>query len=510
MSADLAADGMLVGQLALDQHKRIVLLPHAVTRACIGGDPFRIISCDRIALRRFSNGGITAVRCGHPACVHGHADAGGAAQAALTDKGPTFSINLILVKVNIVHCAVRVFVLRDDRRAGQGNVGVDIRIHTAAIAAAACRVFGDAAAGHGEAAVFHIHTAAVMAGTVSGDRAAGHGKAGSTGLHIHTAAVARGFVAADAAAVHGEAGVGAKMDAGAKFYRSVVIFVTADAAAVEHKIGFPSSVTIFDPHATAGILGRAVHTVRDSAFILAVAERKGHASVHANGTIIITILHVHADAIPVQAQYHAILGIPCAGSRHRAGQVVISLLHVIGQLRNTNPVSQGRSMLIAARVAADGVVCVLSAPLRGQRHLRHQRRAERLVPGHIQQGQLLLGQRFQRRLKGHKLLLDLLRVLCRHILRQRVDERLGHLYRVTLLTDLHNGVVADGVDALDISGVRRRACFLRQCCRWQHGKAESKCHEQTQYSFLHKHPPLEYQRMILCSTRRAGIVLLIL
>ena len=473
-----AADGMLVGQLALDQHQRIILLPHAVTRACIGGEPFRIISCDRIALRRFSNGGITAVRCGQPARVHGHADAGGAAQAALTDKGPTFSINLILVEVNIVHCAVRVFVLRDDRCAGQGNVGVDIRIHAAAIAAAACRVAADGAAGHGEAAVFHIHTAAVMAGTVSGDRAAGHGKAGSTGLHIHTAAVARSFVAADAAAVHGEAGVGAKMDARAKFYRSVVIFVTADAAAVEHKIGFPSSVTIFDPHAAAGIPGRTVHAVRDSAFILAVAERKGHASVHANGTIIITILHVHADAIPIQAQYHAILGIPRTGPRHRTGQVVISLLHVIGQLRNTNPVSQGRSMLIAARVAADGVVCVLSAPLCGQRHLRRQLLAERLVPRHVQRRQLLLRQRRQRLIEVGQLRRDLLGVIRRHLVRQGVDEGLRGPHRLRRPLALHGGVLTGGVDI-------RCACLLCQCRRGQHGKAERQRHEQTQYSFLH-------------------------
>ena len=132
-------------------------------------------------------------------------------------------------------------------------------------------------------------------------------------------------------------------------------------------------------------------------------------------------------------------------------------------------------MLIAARVAADGVVCVLSAPLCGQRHLRRQLLAERLVPRHVQRRQLLLRQRRQRLIEVGQLRRDLLGVIRRHLVRQGVDEGLRGPHRPLAL---HGGVLTGGVDV-------RRACLLRQCRRGQHGEAERQRHEQTQYSFLH-------------------------
>lgn len=130
---------------------------------------------------------------------------------------------------------------------------------------------------------------------------------------------------------------------------------------------------------------------------------------------------------------------------------------------------------VLMRRAADGVVCVLSAPLCGQRHLRRQLLAERLVPRHVQRRQLLLRQRRQRLIEVGQLRRDLLGVVCRHLVRQGVDEGLRGPHRPLAL---HGGVLTGGVDI-------RCACLLRQCRRGQHGKAERQRHEQTQYSFLH-------------------------
>ena len=145
------------------------------------------------------------------------------------------------------------------------------------------------------------------------------------------------------------------------------------------------------------------------------------------------------------------------------------------------------------RRAADGVVCVLSAPLRGQRHLRHQRRAKRLVARHIQRRQLLVVQLCQRLVNGDKLRLQLLRAVRRHFLRQRVDERLCSLHRLVLfllvlfllvLLALSAGVLADGIGPRGVG-----THHLRHRRRGQHGKAERKCHEQTQYPLFHVWPP---------------------
>ena len=133
---------------------------------------------------------------------------------------------------------------------------------------------------------------------------------------------------------------------------------------------------------------------------------------------------------------------------------------------------------VLMRRAADGMVCVLSAPLCGQRHLRHQRRAERLVPGRIQLCVLLLRQRRQRLIEVGQLRRDLLGVIRRHLVRQGVDEGLRGPHRLRRPLALHGGVLTGGVDI-------RCACLLCQCRRGQHGKAERQRHEQTQYSFLH-------------------------
>ena len=37
------------------------------------------------------------------------------------------------------------------------------------------------------------------------------------------------------------------------------------------------------------------------------------------------------------------------------------------------------------------------------------------------------------------------------------------------------GILTGGVSAVGICSVLHHACFLRQCCRWQHGEAEREC-----------------------------------
>ena len=216
------------------------------------------------------------------------------------------------------------------------------------------------------------------------------------------------------------------------------------------------------------------------------------------------------DVVTVQANiYFVNSDFPCFGQLYIRVQIVVpvranilQILFIIDgspylAIRMIIPIGTG------ALCAADGMCMLASLHC----HSPVQRRANILQTRHIQLGSLRLVQCRQGLVYRHQLCLEFVRVLRGHFLRQGVDESLRCLHRCILChsiaaADVFNGggglcgVLAGGFLAGggNISSVLAVLCllfrhctrFFRKCRHGHHGKAEYKCQNQTQYSFLHK------------------------
>ena len=509
-AALVAADGVLVGQTVIQPHL-IALLP--------GGIGFGFVAEDAVLgvaiARAMGDGDIAA---GGDRTGVGHADLGVLVQTALADHE-----GIAARQIDVVIRASRILIAVDGHAAGDGEPGVRIFIHIHAAAfgraVAADRtagqleciiikgcaaadaigslrlVVGDAAAPHGEGSAYCRYAAAISCRRVAADLAAVHRKAAAV-MRVHTAAaVVRYFfnmVIRDPAVVQDEfPSVHLHTGAVLSCAGGAAHTVAADLAAEHGKGGAAAGVTA--PHASAEHACR----VGDLAAAPTVAQRKLRTLINRDDALKarIAVLGGFRKAVPVEAEIELIARCHSQDLRplRIARKIDVGGL-CFGIIRDRvlavpcRPRHNGAFARMVADVgvrrAADGVG-MLPRLLRRQ---FGQRRAKRLVARHIQRRQLLAGQRFQRRLKGHKLRLQLLRADRRHFLRQRVDERLCSLHRLVLflfvLLALSAGVLADGIGPRGVG-----THHLRHRCRGQHGKAERKCHEQTQYPLFHVWPP---------------------
>ena len=512
--AGRAADGVLVGQTVIQPH--LIALPP-------GGIGFGFVAEDAVLgvaiARAMGDGDIAA---GGDRTGVGHADLGVRVQTVRADHegiaarqidvvirasripvagdvhaaGDSQGVGLVMV---IVHAAAFGRAVAGDRAAGQLEC-IIIKGCAAADAIGSLRlVVGDAAAPHGEGSAYCRYAAAISCRRVAADLAAVHGKA-AVAMRVHTAAAAVRYffntVIRDPAAVQDEFPVVHLHTGAVLSYVGGARMVAADLAAEHGKGGAAARVTA--PHAPAGHACR----VGDLAGLRfrAVAQRKLRALINRDDALKtrVAVLGGFREAVPVEAEIELIARCHSQDPRPLRiarkvdvgglcfGIIRDRVLAVPCRPRHIGALICGMVADIGVRRAADGVACVLSALLRGQRHLRHQRRAKRLVARHIQRRQLRLAQRRHRLVNGHELCLDVRRVLLRNLIRQCVQQLLDRGHCLICLLVLPIGILADGVGAAGICARR-----LRKCRRGQQGEAERQCHEQTQYSLFHVRPPSE-------------------
>ena len=363
-----------------------------------------------------------------------------------------------------------------DRGVGDRNIaGVKVDIDAAAVAGG-CRVAGDGAAVHGEAALLtHIHAAATAVRrtrSVIGNGSAMHGESWRVGLirradKEHTAAGAAAcFITGNLSTIHGKGRAGL---IGAALYTD--LHAAGDRAAVQFKF--------------AAVDG---HFALNPAAADAVGQRQRRAAADGDFAV---------DRLPVQAEVD-LAHRHSPAPRHRLRQIIAA--RSTGQGIGCRPCCAGvmGSMTVdrcTAVLTADTVVRMGSFLYR--RRLR-QRGADSLIARQVYLGQLLRSQCLQRCVDGSQLLRHRLRVLCRHLVRQGIDQLLYRRHcgirfavlrlaaavgiaavravrHAAIFAASQPGILTGGVSAVGICGVLHHACFLRQCCRWQHGEAEREC-----------------------------------
>ena len=329
-----AADGVLVQGTAGEDNA----VAHHPLRA-VGIDVAGEIRCGvRRQLRAVGDADIAAV---DDRVLRGDADDRAALQRAAHMN------DLAAAQIDVVGRAVLAQVAGDARRAGHGELVAGA--HAAALAVAG-GVAGDGAAGHVED-IGYVHTAAALGGEagdrgiggeVAGDRAAGHVE--RTG-RIYAGAILIGRVAGDRAAGQGE-------HAAVYVYTAAVFGLVAGDAAAQH--AERAAVHVYAAALFGGLVagdaaavqgegagGVQIHAgtgepvgVGDPAGALAVAEGK----VMAIGQLdrVGTVLFAD-DVVAVQAQHHAVHGLPLAALRYGLGQVVVTRLGDLAQGGNGRP-----------------------------------------------------------------------------------------------------------------------------------------------------------------------------
>ena len=363
-----------------------------------------------------------------------------------------------------------------DRGVGDRNIaGVKVDIDAAAVAGG-CRVAGDGAAVHGEAALLtHIYAAATAVGCacgVVGNCAAVHGEVRRVGLirradKEHTAAGAAAFfITGNRSTIHGKGRAGL---IGAAIYTD--LHAAGDRAAVQFKF--------------AAVDG---HFALNLSVAGAVGQRQRRAAADLDAAV---------DRLPVQAEVDlAFWHSPVP--RHRLRQIIAA--RRIRQGTGCRPYCVGvMGMTVdccTAVLTADTVVRMGSFLYRRQ---LHRRGADSLIARQVYLGQLLRSQCLQRCVDGSQLLRHRLRVLCRHLVRQGVDQLLYrrhcgirfavlHLAAVVSVAAVRvvrhaaifaasqPGILTGGVSAVGICGVR----FRRPCGGGQKRQAQGQRHECTQ------------------------------
>ena len=256
--------------------------------------------------------------------------------------------------------------------------------------------------------------------------------------------------------------------------------VAGDCAAVHVKF---SSTT--HRHTSTGVCGCAVCllAMSDCAVAFAVAQSEGATRPYADGGVIC----IHLDTMPVETEDDAVIDRPLLSQLYVIIQIVVACLHAILEFIRTidsRPCTCGRRMgLIGMHAvrATDEMIRMLACL-----HLHKRRRVHRIAnilpTRHIQPGNLLVGQLCHSLVNGSQQRLNLVRVLRRHLVRQGINKCLRILYIGVCIARV---AAADIVTADGIAGGGELLLFChcsRVLCKGRrglHGKAESKCHEQT-------------------------------
>ena len=186
----------------------------------------------------------------------------------ILDGYPSLRINAAPVAITYISRGGR--LVAGDRGVGDRNIaGVKVDIDAAAVAGG-CRVAGDGAAVHGEAALLtHIYAAATAVGCacgVVGNGAAVHGEARRVGLirradEEHAAAAAACIVPGDRAAVHGEGRAGL---IGAALHTD--LHAAGDGAAVQFKFAAVDGHFALNPAAVGAVGQRQRRAAADGDF----------------------------------------------------------------------------------------------------------------------------------------------------------------------------------------------------------------------------------------------------
>ena len=222
-------------------------------------------------------------------------------------------------------------------------------------------------------------------------------------------------------------------------------------------------------------------------------------------------IRLHCNVIAVQAEYHAVCGRPFFVQRYWSSQIIVTVCRRISQsafITDSSPCLACRQL---ETVAADMLALY--------RHKFVQSLADILIAGHVKPCCLLLSQYSYSLVNGCKLCADSFRVLRRHLVRQGVNEFLHRLGRRILFCILCAGVSTADVSATDTTcGVNpsgtlaalhfllcRYTCSLCQYYGWLHRETESKCHEQTQYSFLHRPETSSFEYMNTCQNSQSRL-----
>ena len=200
---------------------------------------------------------------------------------------------------------------------------------------------------------------------------------------------------------------------------------------------------------------------------------------------------LHRDVITVKTEDDVIISrLPARLQRHVLGQIVVARRSNLRQIVNACPCTTtcrqlvGLITMLTVR-ATDEMIRMLACLHRHKRGRVH-RIANILPTRHIQPGSPLVGQLCHSLVNGSQQRLDLVHVLRRHLVRQGINKRLHSLYRVLLIgVCIARVTAADIVTADGIAGGGELLLFChcsRVLCKGRrglHGKAESKCHEQT-------------------------------
>ena len=222
----------------------------------------------------------------------------------------------------------------------------------------------------------------------------------------------------------------------------------------------------------------------DSALALAVAQSEGISVMHVDDAI----RCLHRDVITVKTEDDVIISrLPARLQRHVLGQIVVARRSNLRQIVNACPCTTttcrqlvGLITMLTVR-ATDEMIRMLACLLRHKRRRVH-RIANILPTRHIQPGSLLVGQLCHSLVNGSQQRLDLVHVLRRHLVRQGINKCLRILYIGVCIARV---AAADIVTADGIAGGGELLLFChcsRVLCKGRrglHGKAESKCHEQT-------------------------------
>ena len=468
--AGFAANGVLVRCAGVQND--LAALIHGIAALLIARKVLLIASL----CVRADNGDGCAVR-GSSVCGHADFRAGLQALCANLDGGTT------IVQIDIVLLTATVISIVSDLRIARHGKVLSAHKHTAALRSA---VVADRAAVHVEGACC-IHTAALRS-AVAGDTAAIHVE-GAAVRRTHAAAAATHRVAGDAAAVHVE---------------GAVLHIHAAAAC----IGF-------------------VGDLADLIAGMAVGQGKGYAVVHGDDVLPVCA----GDAVAVQAEHHAVRGLPCFvfGKRHIVGQVVVTGLVDASQFRrrvDCRPALMGMAGQVLIRRQCD----LFGRPLQNGDHLLRTGEGGLLV---LRQGVVgLIG--FGRSKAGALPRLAVHAVQFRRV-RQIVDHRLhvGHglvlLYsrdlplfflfrRLIFLLRFRRLVLLLRFRRLVLLLRFRRLIFLLRfpvcrVCRFLHGRgrlcrplrllcqrrrgqqrqAQGQRHETAQKTLLHRSPPVRFR-----------------
>ena len=319
----------------------------------------------------------------------------------ILDGYPSLRINAAPVAITCIPRGGR--LVAGDRGVGDRNIaGVKVDIDAATVAGG-CRVAGDGAAVHGEAALLaYIHAAATAIGRgcgVARNGAAVHGEARRVGLirradKEHTAAGAAAcFITGNLSTIHGKGRAGL---IGATLYTD--LHAAGDRAAVQLKF--------------AAIDG---HFALNLSVTGAVSQRQRRVAADGDAA---------GNRLPVQAEVDLTRWYSPA-PRHRLRQIIAA--RRIRQGIGSCPLCASSVMFVPVDISIPAADAVGMSGLRQRK--RSQRRINGVIARHVQLGDLLIGEVLYFCINGFQLLLNFGRIVRRDCFWQGVNECLHSQHR---------------------------------------------------------------------------------